>query len=275
MSYAQCDGRRQVVLRERRDRNAHRVRSRVRRQLLELGTPGAFPSPGAINASSLRPAATRPRMFPGPSTPIRRSGPPGDIFAVMDACGLDAAHLVGLSMGGFAVLHAALQQPRRVRSLVAAGTGYGAQKAHEAYFRSVSEEVAAGFDSGVKSFAEIYAEGASRVQFQTKDPAGWRIFAGRLAGHSAARRGQHHARSPGAATFALRSRGRACPDFGPRTHRVRRRGRPLPAAWHLPEADHSRQRSRGFFRRAGHTINLEEPALFNRLLTEFLVAVRG
>lgn len=41
----------------------------------------------------------------------------------MTGLGIDQAHLVGLSMGGFACLHAALRNP--VLSVVAAGTGYG------------------------------------------------------------------------------------------------------------------------------------------------------
>ena len=60
-----------------------------------------------------------------------------DIVAVMDAAGIDRAHVVGLSMGGFAALHLALEHPDRTRSIVVAGTGYGAEKSFEAYFRDV------------------------------------------------------------------------------------------------------------------------------------------
>ena len=107
-----------------------------------------------------------------------------DIAAVLGAAGTGPAHLVGLSMGGFAVLHAAMRHPDMVRSLVVAGTGYGAEKEHEQYFRGVSEMVAEGFAGGAAEFAPVYAEGASRVQFQEKDPRGWRVFAERLALHS-------------------------------------------------------------------------------------------
>src|SRR6478609_132180 len=49
-----------------------------------------------------------------------------DIRAVLDALKIDKAHIVGLSMGGFATLHFGFTYPERARSLVIAGCGYGA-----------------------------------------------------------------------------------------------------------------------------------------------------
>ena len=49
-----------------------------------------------------------------------------DAVAVLDGLGIPAAHVVGLSMGGFAALHLTLRHPGRVLSTVAAGAGYGA-----------------------------------------------------------------------------------------------------------------------------------------------------
>ena len=51
-----------------------------------------------------------------------------DIVSVMDALSIEKAHLVGLSMGGFAVLHFGLEHPERAHSLVVAGCGYGAER---------------------------------------------------------------------------------------------------------------------------------------------------
>ena len=50
-----------------------------------------------------------------------------DILAVMDHLKIKKAHIVGLSMGGFATLHFGLQHPDRALSLVVAGCGYGAE----------------------------------------------------------------------------------------------------------------------------------------------------
>jgi pimeloyl-ACP methyl ester carboxylesterase len=108
-----------------------------------------------------------------------------DIAAVMDAAGIDRAHVVGLSMGGFATLHFGLNHPQRAHSLVAAGAGYGAEKQHEAYFRQVSLDVASQFEAlGAEAFAETYALAAARIEFQNKDPRGWQEFKTELKKHS-------------------------------------------------------------------------------------------
>jgi len=49
-----------------------------------------------------------------------------DAVAVLDGLGIDRAHVVGLSMGGFTALHLVLRHPARVRCAVVAGAGYGA-----------------------------------------------------------------------------------------------------------------------------------------------------
>ena len=198
-----------------------------------------------------------------------------DIIAIMDAVGLAKAHLVGLSMGGFAVLHAGLRHPGRVLSITAAGAGYGAEKAHEAYFKGVSESVAANFESqGAESFARIYAEGASRVQFQEKDPRGWRLFADRLARHS----------TQGAANTMRGVQARR-PSLYDLEAEFRAMKVPL-LVMTGDEDDHCLQPGiflkktvpacgLAVFPKAGHTLNLEEPDLFNRHVADFVAQVEA
>ena len=50
-----------------------------------------------------------------------------DLVAVLDHAGVDAAVLVGLSVGGFAAIRTAVRHPARVRALVLADTAAGAQ----------------------------------------------------------------------------------------------------------------------------------------------------
>ena len=59
-----------------------------------------------------------------------------DVIAVLDHLKVARAHVVGLSMGGFAALHVGLAHPDRARSLVIAGCGYGAQAGAEETFRA-------------------------------------------------------------------------------------------------------------------------------------------
>jgi pimeloyl-ACP methyl ester carboxylesterase len=108
-----------------------------------------------------------------------------DIAAVLDAAGLPAAHIVGLSMGGFATLHFGFRHAARARSLTVAGCGYGADPARRADFQAECDSVVAFIRAhGMQAFAERYAVGPSRVQFQARDPRGFAEFIRHLAEHS-------------------------------------------------------------------------------------------
>ena len=210
-----------------------------------------------------------PSDVPGDVEMYSQAHAVADIVAVMDHLALDKAHLVGLSMGGFAALHLGLDHPDRARSLVVAGSGYGAEKKYEDYFRSVSADVAKGFEEqGSREFAKTYAEGASRVQFQDKDPRGWRAFADRLGEHDAigaanTMRGVQM-RRPSLYDLEDRLAAMTVPTLvvnGDEDDHCLQPGlflkRTIPASglWVVPKT--------------GHTINLEEPDQFNRMLAEF------
>jgi pimeloyl-ACP methyl ester carboxylesterase len=198
-----------------------------------------------------------------------------DIVDVLSAAGIDKAHVVGLSMGGFASLHVALRHPKRVLSVVAAGAGYGAEKLHESYFKGVSEQVADNFEKrGPENFAPIYAEGASRVQFQEKDPRGWRLFADRLA--------QHDARGAANTMRGVQMRRPSLYDL-----EAEFRALDTPVLVMVgDEDDHCLQpglflkrtiprSGLAVFPKTGHTLNLEEPELFNRHVAEFIAQVEA
>src|ERR1043166_8983454 len=107
-----------------------------------------------------------------------------DIRAVLDGLKIDKAHIVGLSMGGFATLHFGFTYPDRARSLVVAGCGYGAEPDKRAQFAAEAEAAAANFQAlGIDKAADGYALGPTRVQFQNKDPRGWKEFRDQLAEH--------------------------------------------------------------------------------------------
>jgi pimeloyl-ACP methyl ester carboxylesterase len=198
-----------------------------------------------------------------------------DILAVMDSVQIAKAHIVGLSMGGFATLHFGLDHPDRALSLVVAGAGYGAEKEYEEYFRSVSREVANQFETqGSEAFSKIYALGASRVQFQNKDPRGWQEFAEQLSEHSSIGSAQTmrgvQARRPSIYDLEDRLRGMNVPTLvmvGDEDDHCLQPGifmkKTIPACGLL------------VLPKTGHTLNLEEPETFNRFVAEFIAQVEA
>jgi pimeloyl-ACP methyl ester carboxylesterase len=198
-----------------------------------------------------------------------------DIAAVMDAASIDRAHVVGISMGGFATLHFGLRHAERALSLTVAACGYGAAPDQRDQFVSESEAIAAKYDElGAAGVAEFYANGAYRVQFKEKDPRGWQEFKDTLAQHSAkgaamTMRGVQKLR-PSLYDLEDELRALKCPTLivnGDEDDWCLEPGlylkRTLPAAglWIVPKT--------------GHTVNLEEPALFNAQVAEFFAMVEA
>lgn len=196
-----------------------------------------------------------------------------DIADVMDGLGLDTAHIVGLSMGGFATLHFGLRYAARARSLVVAGAGYGAEKAFEDYFREVSLEVARKFEAvGAPEFAKTYSTAASRITFQLKDPRGWQEFATQL--------GEHDATGSARTMQGVQARR---PSIYALEDELKRMTVPTLVVVG-DEDDHCLQP--GIFLKktvpasgllvlpkCGHTLNIEEPGLFNQFVGDFLATV--
>jgi pimeloyl-ACP methyl ester carboxylesterase len=109
-----------------------------------------------------------------------------DILAVLDHVGERQAHVIGLSMGGFATLHFGLRHAHRALSLCIGGCGYGAEPDQREKFRAEADAIAAMIRSaGMTDFAERYAYGPTRVQYESKDPRGHAEFKAMLAEHSA------------------------------------------------------------------------------------------
>jgi pimeloyl-ACP methyl ester carboxylesterase len=196
-----------------------------------------------------------------------------DICAVLDGLGIDRAHVVGLSMGAFATLHLGLDRPERALSLVVAGIGYGAEKTREAEFRHGAEEAARGFETtGSKAFAEVYGSSAARVQYEAKDPRGWREFVDQL--------GEHSAQGAANTMRGVQARRPSLYDLEDQLRRLE-----LPTLIVAGDEDDNSLQPSLFLKltipasgllvlpKTGHTINLEEPDLFNRALADYLAQV--
>jgi pimeloyl-ACP methyl ester carboxylesterase len=196
-----------------------------------------------------------------------------DAIAVLDEAGVEQAHVVGLSMGGFCALHLGLRHPHRARSLVVAGCGYGAQPERQDAFRRESNVIAEAFKTeGAAEVAKRYAVGPARVQFQNKDPRGWQEFAAALGEHD----------SEGAALTMAGVQARR-PSLYELTDELGQMTTPLllivgDEDEGCLEPDLMLKRtipsaSLLILPRTGHTTNLEEPDAFNRALADFFSTV--
>lgn len=186
-----------------------------------------------------------------------------DVRDVLDGLGIAKAHVVGLSMGGFATLHFGLAYPDRAISLVVAGCGYGAERDKREQFRGEADAVIARLErEGMAVVADDYAHGPTRVQFERKDPRGFEEFRRQLAEHST--RGavltQTGVQRERPSLFDLEDAIRTLtvptlvitgdeddPCLTPNVYLKRT----------IPSA------GLAVIPNAGHTLNLEEPALFN------------
>jgi pimeloyl-ACP methyl ester carboxylesterase len=196
-----------------------------------------------------------------------------DIAAVLDHLGLDRAHIVGLSMGGFATLHFGMRHPARARALAICACGYGAEKDKRVQFQKDSEALADRFErEGSGSAAARYAQGPARIQLQIKDPRGWRKFADRLAEHSA--------KGSANTLRGVQARRPSLYDLVERMAKIT-----APTLIVAGDEDEACIQPGLLMKRTiaasglvvlpktGHLVNLEDPATFNRILEDFLFAV--
>lgn len=108
-----------------------------------------------------------------------------DAIAVLDHYGIDKAHVVGLSMGGFAALHIGMRHGNCASALVVAGCGYGAPAGKKESFQREIDILADHFErDGTEKAATVYAGGPYRIQHQNKDPRGWAEFRQQFIEHS-------------------------------------------------------------------------------------------
>jgi pimeloyl-ACP methyl ester carboxylesterase len=198
-----------------------------------------------------------------------------DIRCVLDGLGIAKAHVVGLSMGAFASLHFGMQYPARAHSITVAGGGYGAHPAHYRDFQAAALENARVIrEKGMQHFADTYGYGPTRVQFQNKDPRGFAEYIRQLAEHSAL----------GSANTNLGYQGRR-PSLYDLTGEMQRMQVPtliMAGDEEEPCLEACLLMKRciptaglAILPRSGHGINLEEPALFNSLLEDFLHQVEA
>jgi 3-oxoadipate enol-lactonase len=196
-----------------------------------------------------------------------------DAIAVLDHLKIAKAHVAGLSMGGYSTLQVGLHYPGRALSLTLAGTGSGSERWFTEAFRKDALVRAEQFErEGSEKFAKNYAAGPSRVPFQIKDPRGYQEFFDALARHDA-QGSAHTMRGFQAARPSIY-------DFEADIARIT-----VPTLIVCGDEDepciepslflkkHIATSGLAMFPKSGHTVNLEEPALFNETLDRFFALV--
>jgi pimeloyl-ACP methyl ester carboxylesterase len=196
-----------------------------------------------------------------------------DILAVLDALRIDRAHIVGNSMGGFATLHFGMAHAKRALSLVVAGCGYGAHPDQYAAFQAQAQDLAKQMlDKGMAHLATTYGHGPARLQLRDKDPRGFEEFIRHFSEHSAQGSANtmlgYQARRPSLYSLADEIARISAPVLivaGDEDEAVLEPSlmmkRTIPAAqlFVMPGS--------------GHMTNLEDPALFNRMVEDFFNSV--
>lgn len=198
-----------------------------------------------------------------------------DAVAVLDHLKIDKAHLIGLSMGGYTSLQVALNHPERVRSLVLAGTGSGSERWYTDDFHKHSRALGDEFErEGSAAVAKTYGMSPARIPFLVKDPRGFAEFARQLAEHDA----------QGSANTSRGFQG-ARPSLYDFESEIRKLT--TPALIVVGDEDDRCIEPSLFLKRTiaasglvtfpktGHVVNLEEPALFNQVVGDFLDRVEA
>ncbi len=200
-----------------------------------------------------------------------------DVIALMDALGIERAHVVGHSMGAYTSLHVGMHDPQRCISVTAAGCGWGSlpDPAARAAMRVQAAETAKMFtEKSMAEAAAIYSDTPTRQAQNYKDPRGYAEFARMLAQHSS----QGHA-----LTMTMLQAKR--PTLWDMEADLRKFSVPLLII--CGDEDETCLDGSVFLKRiaptaalyvvprSGHTITSEEPAAVNAALAELFAAAEG
>jgi pimeloyl-ACP methyl ester carboxylesterase len=197
-----------------------------------------------------------------------------DIGAILDGFGLKDAHIVGVSMGSASTLQFAIRHPARTRSITLTSIGSGSDLKPGEFAAGMEVLAELALTQGMRALAEHYAATPTRYRLQQKNPSEYKNFIDQLGAGSAlgitnTMRGVQSKRAPlyahKDAIAALR----------------------VPALIVLGEEDEPCVKPSHFLKetlpgarleivpQTGHCVNLEEPALYNRLVLGFIEGIEA
>ena len=196
-----------------------------------------------------------------------------DLYLLMRHLNISEAHIGGLSMGGSVALNFGIAHPEMAKSLIVASAGSGSTNRDT--FLSTGQSMADRLLSeGMVPVAKDYGTTNIRVQLRRKDPMGFETFARLLSEHSA---------TGSALTYQGFVMNRPTVfELEDKLKSLR-----VPTLIMIGDEDEPCIEPGIFMKRtipvsglscfpqSGHAINLEEPALFNRTVLDFLTAVEA
>ena len=196
-----------------------------------------------------------------------------DVIAILDALGIEKAHIVGHSMGAYTALHVGIHHPDRCLSVSALGCGWGSKPEDREKSAEACETIAEMFErQPIAHAAAKYARFAMRTTFEAKDPRGFADFEAMLAQHSGI-----------GSALTMRNLQQKRPTLWDMNAQLKAFSLPLLVL--VGDEDHPCLDGSLFLKRtvpqaalivvprAGHTITLEEPAAVNAALCELFSAV--
>jgi len=197
-----------------------------------------------------------------------------DIAAIIDGFGLKEAHIIGVSMGSASTLQYAIRHPDRVRSITLTSIGSGSDLKAGEFAASMEVLAELALTKGMRALAEHYSATPTRYRLKEKNPSEYKNFIDQLGSGSAlgitnTMRGVQSKRAP---LYA---------------HQERIAALAVPALVVLGEEDEPCIKPSHFLKenlpgarleivpKTGHCVNLEEPALYNRLVIGFIEGVEA
>jgi pimeloyl-ACP methyl ester carboxylesterase len=196
-----------------------------------------------------------------------------DCRALMTHLGIPRAHVGGLSMGGGVALNFGIKYPELAASLIIAGAGSGTTD-RENFVKNAEKNAALFEREGAVAKQRNFADTPSRRGFAEKDPRGWQEFLHNVLDHSGA----------GSALMmrGVQMKRKTIFELEPELKKLL-----VPSLIVVGDQDEPCLEPGLFMKRhlphaglvvmpmTGHTANIEEPALFNQVVAEFLTSVES
>lgn len=194
------------------------------------------------------------------------------LYLLLKHLDIQQAFICGLSMGSHTTLGFAIAHPDMCKGIIAAGAGTGS--AEPALFQRDAEQRAALLLEKGAAGMDDYLSSSTRARFKEKDPEGWELFARLFRQHS----------PEGSANTLRGFQGRRPTLYARQAELAKLQ---VPTLVIAGDEDDPCLEPSLFLKRTiarsglfvmpqtGHACNLEEPALFNQAVAEFLAMVEA